>query len=66
MISVLSLTGMFYYFQIRSLNNGNLSKQKGVNYSQTPTVFIHGYEGNSFSFGPMLKKLNDDQYAKRA
>lgn len=66
MISVLSLAGMFYYFQIRSLNNGNLVKQKGINYSSTPTVFIHGYEGNSFSFGPMLKILNDDQFAKRA
>lgn len=65
-ISVFSVTGMFYYFQIRSINGGNISKQKGINYSQTPTVFIHGYQGNSFSFGPMLKILNDDQYAKRA
>lgn len=64
-LALLSVVGLFYYFQIRNFTPGNLIKQKSIHYSNTPTLFIHGYQGNRFSFGPLLKNLETGQYAKR-
>lgn len=65
LLSFLSVVGLVYYAQIRYLSPGTLAKQKGVRYSNTPTVFIHGYQGSSLSFGPLLNQLEGDNIAKR-
>lgn len=65
LLSFLSMAGLIYYTQIRYLSQGTLVKQKGVRYSNTPTVFIHGYQGSSLSFGPLLNQLEADNIAKR-
>lgn len=54
-----------YYAKVRYFSPGTLAKQKGIEYSNVPTVFIHGYEGNSFSFGPLLRRLERENVAKR-
>lgn len=54
-----------YYMKIRYFSPGMLVKQKGIHYSNVPTVFIHGYEGSSFSFGPLLHRLEKENVAKR-
>ncbi|MGG5316542.1 alpha/beta hydrolase [Enterococcus sp. AZ072] len=65
LLSFLSVIGLVYYAQIRYFSPGTLTKQKGVRYSNTPTVFIHGYQGSSLSFGPLLKQLESENIAKR-
>ena len=61
---LLVFTGI-YYAKVRYFGPGTLVKQKSVHYSDVPTVFIHGYEGNSFSFGPLLRRLERENVAKR-
>lgn len=61
---LLVFTGV-YYAKVRYFGPGTLAKQKSVHYSNVPTVFIHGYEGNSFSFGPLLRRLEREDVAKR-
>lgn len=65
LISFLSVIGLIYYLQIRFFSPGTLSKQPNIRYTNTPTVFIHGYEGSSFSFGPLLRNLERQNVAKR-
>lgn len=50
---------------MRYFSPGTLVKQKAIHYSNVPTVFIHGYEGNSFSFGPLLRRIERENVAKR-
>lgn len=57
--------GGIYYAKVRYFSPGTLVKQKDVHYSNVPTVFIHGYEGNSFSFGPLLRRFERENVAKR-
>lgn len=64
-ISFLLVFGGIYYAKFRYFGPGTLPKQRDVHYSNVPTVFIHGYEGNSFSFGPLLRQLERDNIAKR-
>lgn len=64
-LAFLSVIGLVYYAQIRYFSSGALTKQKGVRYTNTPTVFIHGYQGSSLSFGPLLKQLESENIAKR-
>ena len=52
---LLVFTGI-YYAKVRYFGPGTLVKQKSVHYSDVPTVFIHGYEGNSFSFAATIRK----------
>ncbi|GCF95415.1 hydrolase [Enterococcus florum] len=54
-----------YYRQIRFVRPSPLVKQDGIAYQNTPTVFIHGYQGNSFSFGPLLRSLENEGVAKK-
>lgn len=65
LVAFFSVIGLVYYAQIRYFSPGTLTKQKGVRYSNTPTVFIHGYQGSSLSFGPLLKQLESENIAKR-
>lgn len=64
-VSFLLVFGGIYYAKVRYFGPGTLTKQKNVHYSNVPTVFIHGYEGNSFSFGPLLRRLERENVAKR-
>lgn len=64
-ISFLLVFAGIYYAKVRYFGPGTLAKQKSVHYSNVPTVFIHGYEGNSFSFGPLLRRLEREDVAKR-
>lgn len=64
-VSFLLVFGGFFYAKVRYFSPGALTKQKGIAYSNEPTVFIHGYEGNSFSLGPMLRRLEKSNIAKR-
>ncbi|WP_438713610.1 alpha/beta hydrolase [Enterococcus sp. AZ109] len=54
-----------YYKQLRYFSTWQLNKQKSIHYSNIPTVFIHGYQGSSLSFGPLLNQLEKDNIAKR-
>lgn len=65
LVSLLLVSGGIYYAKIRYFSPGALTKQKTIHYSNVPTVFIHGYEGSSFSFGPLLRKLEKENVAKR-
>lgn len=65
LVSFLLVFGGIYYAKFRYFSPGTLSKQKNIQYSNVPTVFIHGYEGNSFSFGPLLRRLERENIAKR-
>lgn len=64
-ISFLLVFAGVYYAKVRYFSPGTLAKQKNIRYSNVPTVFIHGYEGNSFSFGPLLRRLERENVAKR-
>ena len=64
-VSFLLVFGGIYYAKVRYFSPGTLVKQKDVHYSNVPTVFIHGYEGNSFSFGPLLRRFERENVAKR-
>lgn len=64
-VSFLLVFGGIFYAKVRYFSPGALTKQKGIAYSNEPTVFIHGYEGNSFSLGPMLRRLEKSNIAKR-
>jgi len=64
-VSFLLVFGGIYYVKIRYFSPGTLTKQKDIHYSNIPTVFIHGYEGNSFSFGPLLRRFERENVAKR-
>lgn len=64
-VSFLLVFGGIYYAKVRYFNPGTLTKEKNIRYSNVPTVFIHGYEGNSFSFGPLLRRLERENIAKR-
>lgn len=64
-VSFLLVFGGIFYTKVRYFSPGALTKQKGIAYSNEPTVFIHGYEGNSFSLGPMLRRLEKSNIAKR-
>lgn len=64
-VSFLLVFGGIYYAKVRYFSPGTLAKQKDIHYSNVPTVFIHGYEGNSFSFGPLLRRLEKGNVAKR-
>ncbi|MDT2771002.1 alpha/beta hydrolase [Enterococcus pseudoavium] len=64
-VSFLLVFGGIYYARIRYFSPGTLTKEKDIHYSNVPTVFIHGYEGNSFSFGPLLRRLERADIAKR-
>lgn len=65
LIGFLLVSGGIYYAKIRYFSPGTLVKQKTIHYSNVPTVFIHGYEGSSFSFGPLLRNLEKENIAKR-
>lgn len=65
LVSFLLVFSGMYYAKVRYFSPGTLTKQKGIHYSNIPTVFIHGYEGNSFSFGPLLRRLEKENVAKR-
>ncbi|MFC4771372.1 alpha/beta hydrolase [Enterococcus hermanniensis] len=54
-----------YYTRLRYFSPGTLTERKDIHYSNVPTVFIHGYEGSSFSFGPLLVRLEKENIAKR-
>lgn len=64
-VSFLLVFGGVYYAKVRYFSPGTLVKQKAIHYSNVPTVFIHGYEGNSFSFGPLLRRIERENVAKR-
>lgn len=64
-VSFLLVFGGIFYAKVRYFSPGTLVKQKDVHYSNVPTVFIHGYEGNSFSFGPLLRRFERENVAKR-
>lgn len=64
-VGFLLVCGGIFYTRLRYFSPGTLTERKDIHYSNVPTVFIHGYEGSSFSFGPLLVRLEKENVAKR-
>lgn len=64
-VGFLLVCGGIFYTRLRYFSPGTLTERKDIHYSNVPTVFIHGYEGSSFSFGPLLVRLEKENMAKR-
>ncbi|WP_152537734.1 alpha/beta fold hydrolase [Agrilactobacillus composti] len=69
LLGLIFLSGLVFFVvdftRMGTVPYKTIQKQPDIRYTNIPTIFVHGYRGNRYSFGHMLQRFERSQVADK-